>query len=49
MSDQYYTIRIRVNDGLVTGFEASPNTPCILADDIERTAKSFYKRIKPNK
>lgn len=44
--DSYFTIRIRVNDGLVTGFEASPNTPCILADNIERTAKSFYNQLK---
>jgi hypothetical protein len=46
--DNYFTIRIRVNDGLVTGVEASPNTPCILADDIARTARSFYNRIKNN-
>ena len=44
--DSYFTIRIRVNDGLVTGVEASPNTPCILADEITRAAKSFYNQLK---
>ena len=44
--DSYFTIRIRVNDGLVTGVEASPNTPCILADEITRTAKRFYNQLK---
>ena len=44
--DNYFTIRIRVNDGLVTGVEASPNTPCILADEITMTAKSFYNQLK---
>ena len=43
--DAYYTIRIRVNDGMVTGFETSGNTPCILADDIKRTAKRFFENI----
>ena len=46
MSDTYYTIRIRVNDGLVTGIDASPNTPCILLDEIKETAKRFYERCK---
>jgi hypothetical protein len=42
--DSYFTIRIRVNDGMVTGFETSPNTPCILADNIKREAQRFYKK-----
>ena len=42
--DAYYTITIRVNDGMVTGFNASGNTPCILADDIRRTAKRFFEK-----
>lgn len=41
--DSYYTIRIRVNDGMVTGFESSSNTPCILADSIKREAKRFFE------
>ena len=42
--DSYYTIRIRVNDGMVTGFETSPNTPCILADNIKRDAQMFFRK-----
>jgi hypothetical protein len=43
--DNYYTIRIRVNDGMVTGFETSSNTPCILADNIKRETNRFFKQI----
>ena len=43
--DQYFTIRIRVYDGMVTGFETSGNTPCILADELRRvTVKHFQKK-----
>jgi len=44
MSDQYYTIRIRVNDGKLTGLEASDNTPCLLADYLSDTIKKFYNK-----
>ena len=42
--DAYYTIRIRVNDGMVTGFETSGNTPCILADEIRRTTVQHFQK-----
>ena len=42
--DSYYTIRIRVNNGMVTGFEASYNTPCILADNIKRDVQMFFRK-----
>ena len=41
--DEYFTIRIRVNGGMVTGFETSCNTPCILADEIRRVSVKHFK------
>lgn len=40
--DAYYTIRIRVTDNMVTEFETSGNTPCLLADELRSTAVKFY-------
>ena len=44
MSDQYYTIHIRVNGGKLTGLEASDNKPCLLADYLSDTIKKFYNK-----
>ena len=43
MTDSYYTIRIRVTDKMVTGFETSGNTPCLLADELRSAAVKFYQ------
>lgn len=42
--DEYYTIRIRVNNGKMTGFETSSNTPCILADALRGEADRFFDK-----